>query len=186
MIRTYLYKLIYSSNRVYFFLRLIFIFAILKYSYLFLVAITTPGGIIPFQLSPTINPILNMVQLNQWVVGKLLLLSGYEIRFTTMGVGIKESFGVWIEFPCLGIQVSYAFISLIVAYPGKDKWKHIIIGLFIFQLVNFIRIYLIILAGHQIPNINIGNAHLIYNCIVYSIMLYLFYRYTQKQTELTT
>ncbi len=172
----------WKSDRWYFFLlRFILIFTFLKYTYLFLVAISTPGGVIPLSLAKVYNPIYLLIQLNQWVVGHLLQsINGFVVRTGNMTIGIEHGFGVWIDFPCLGIQVSYALIALLMAYPGKNKLIWIVAGLLGIQCINFIRIYGIIVVGHyyHYPKL-IDTAHLIYNLIVYCALLFYFYRYTK-------
>ena len=120
-----------------------------------------------------------ILDLLKYPISWLLQLIGYDTRMYLTGVGILHGPGAQIAFPCLGIGIMITYVSLILAYPGKNKLLYLISGILLVHVLNIFRIFSIILIQLSSKN-SFEMAHTVFNLLAYSGILLLFYRYTRK------
>lgn len=120
------------------------------------------------------------------VVGtaKGLSLLGYDSFVSGWIVGIKGQGAVSVQTPCLGINVCLVFLGLIIAYPSAYKWwqksLYLLLGVFIIQFVNLLRMIAMVLVVSYRYELPIEH-HDLFNMVIYSIIFGLFYWFINRK-----
>ncbi len=111
---------------------------------------------------------------------KVILSSlGYHVYHSYNFITVDGS-SVQIAFPCLGVEMMIAIVSLITAYPnGTHKIKAIILGILLIHIINIFRVSGLVLVGLY----NLGTVkqmHDYYNTMVYIFAIIYFLVYMSK------
>jgi exosortase/archaeosortase family protein len=128
------------------------------------------------------SPFLAKYSLIQLILDSLIYPSKFIINFlgfetitNSNTLWLQNGPGVLIDFPCLGVGMMITWLSLIAAYPnGKHKLITIILGLASIHTLNIVRIISLVFIQKHYANHNI-NHHDIFNYVVYSLIMIMFY-----------
>lgn len=164
---------------MFFMIRLLLIYTVLKLCFLGYVGLIDPKGDYHSPFLAEYSLIKLILDGIIYPVVFLLQLLGYETRQGYNTVGILDANGVFIEFPCLGVEIMIALVSLIWGYPGgKKKILYTFFGVLGVHIINIIRVLAIILTNHN--NMNMMDiSHDLYNFISYGFVLLIFYIWMQ-------
>ena len=175
---------------LFFLVRLIGLFLVLFYSTEFIIAITAPGGSF---YSPLAD---RFFDLDQWFSdflrgagGVLVNLTGYSTEVTGNRLVIADTSAVIMGYTCLGFGVLSTWVALILAYPDRKqnqlKWKFLLGGIAGIILLNILRIALLAVIWHQLPNsAREVDHHLIFNLVVYGCIFLGFRKYVKSREKL--
>ncbi len=126
---------------------------------------------------------------NSWI--RVVLLYASKFVFDAMGYNseiinnyrlyVHEMAYVGVGNYCLGIQLWLFFVTLICSYPGNWKRKMIIsfIGVMLINVLNVLRIVLLVFAVKHYPENIQFNHDYVFNISVY-ILTFLIWRYIIK------
>ena len=138
---------------------------------------------------PFYSPFLHSYSLLQLVLNLiifptkfLLELLGYHTRFTADTIGILGGNGVHIAYPCLGIELMIAFLSLFFAFPGIKKIPYLILGIIGIHCLNIVRVFSIILFNKSFPQV-VDLTHTLFNLCSYVLIFSLFYFWYKKYSK---
>ena len=140
------------------------------------------GGVIHSSILGSFSPIewLRHLLLNN--TKAILEILGYKPYLYGWVVG-ADGGGIVIETPCLGINVCFVFITLIIAFPSKIKWFlkafYIIIGVLLIQAFNLARMVGMVFVVKNKYHLPIEH-HDLFNIIIYLLVIILFYYYVNK------
>jgi len=98
---------------------------------------------------------------------------------------IEGSLGFEVGLPCVGIGLTYAYISLIVSYPGLLKYKLLFlpIGIFSIYFLNVIRVVQLVISDHNNSLIPNQNLHDIFNFFIYALVFLLWILWVKLETK---
>lgn len=120
------------------------------------------------------NPLLHASKKIIEFLGHPAILHGWV-------VGIDGGGAVRVETPCIGINVCFAFIILVLSYPSHLHWGYktlfLFAGLFIIQLLNLVRIVGMVFVIHNRYALPMEH-HDLYNLIIYITIFGMFYLFT--------
>jgi exosortase/archaeosortase family protein len=115
----------------------------------------------------------------------LLEALGYPAVIHGWLVGISGGF-VRLETPCLGINVCFVFISLVLAFPSPIKWTYkilyVILGVLLIQFLNIWRIAGMVFVTKNKYHLPIEH-HDLFNLIIYIVVFMLFYYFISLSTN---
>jgi len=102
----------------------------------------------------------------------LLESFGYDIINTKEALMIVGSVGILVGYPCVGIGLTYSYCALIIAYPGKLKFKLLFlpIGVIGIYLLNVTRIVRLTISEYKGSIISTENQHDLFNFLIYSFV----------------
>jgi exosortase/archaeosortase family protein len=120
---------------------------------------------------------------------------GYFVSTVQYYIYLPETdYKIILYIPCLGISLTYIYISLIVAFPETviKKIKYIIAGIVLIQILNILRLYglCLLLSRDQsgqnylfkiTSNIVVSHES-IFNWAVIILIFLIFIRFTKKLT----
>lgn len=188
--------LLHPSQKVLiiFLIKLLIIYTVLDFLYYGYVGLVDPKG--TYDLSQTLigryNFINGITTATTYPVSGLLNLFGYSTYQYDNVVGIKNYSGIRILFPCLGIKMWIAFISLIAAYPTRQKLKvklgYIVVGIGIIHFCNIIRMSLLTLSSRYYGSEPLHDKifqrhHDIFNLVVGAVVLIMFYIWVKRYNK---
>jgi exosortase/archaeosortase family protein len=113
----------------------------------------------------------------------VLELLGYETRRTSIAVLRIGRHGISLNDACLGYGLMSFWIAFVVSDigPFKKKVKWLLIGLISLNIINVLRVCLIILAGHhkwvELPTID---HHMMFNIAAYILIFIMIYFYSKN------
>jgi len=120
-------------------------------------------------------------------INKLLLESlGYSIFTKSDLIGIDGSSGLIVSAPCNGLSLFVLFAGFIIAYPGnlKSKLWFIPLGLLIIDILNIIRILLLIIIVKYSPEWLEFNHSYTFTLIMYLIIFLMWMKFAGKVRKL--
>jgi exosortase/archaeosortase family protein len=167
---------------IYFIARLFFVclfFVTLKLLYNFF---ADSHGILQLPFIEPYSPIETLRNFLLNISRYLLHLFGYDTFLNGWVLGIKNGGAIQLETPCLGINICFAFIALMTAYPSGLKWHYkaliIIAGTLLIQGLNIMRIIGMIFVVHYRYSLPV-EQHDLFNMIVYLVIFFMFYSFIQ-------
>jgi exosortase/archaeosortase family protein len=152
----------------------LFIFYSLKYSFLAYVGFLDPKGAYSLPLLEKFSLIQGILNLLVYPAGFLLNLLGFDTILTYNSVKIAGAGAVRIAFPCMGTEIMFSLIALILAYPGRNKSIYIIAGVVGIHIINIIRVTGLALLRHLDSSMELP-GHDVFNFICYTFIIVLFY-----------
>jgi len=163
-----------------FFTLLIFYF--LKYSFFAYVGLLDPKGNYSLPFLEKFNLIQGILYLLVYPAGLLLNIIGFDTILTNNSVKIVGSGAVRIAFPCLGMEIIFSLMALILAYPGRNKKLYLIAGIVGVHFINIIRITGLTLLRHFDTTMKFP-GHDVFNFICYTFILLLFYWWVKNYSS---
>lgn len=115
----------------------------------------------------------------------LLDVFGYAYVSSYRSVAVIGTPGVIIDNPCVGFGLTYAFLALIVSYPGKAGTKlwFFLAGSFVILSANALRIFFIVTSKKVELGVRPIEQHDLFNNLIYIlifIMWALWVKYINK------
>ena len=97
-------------------------------------------------------------------------------------VGIDGTHGVFISDNCAGISLMALFAGFIIAYPGKPKYKLLLIpfGILTIHIINILRIVGLCLMAKHTPGLFELNHHYTFTIVVYAYIFLLWVIWVNK------
>ncbi|GAL84041.1 hypothetical protein CHU_0844 [Sporocytophaga myxococcoides] len=158
------------------------IFFSLKYTFYAYVGLLDPRGDYSLPFLEKFSLIQGILYLLVYPAGYLLSLLGFDTILTYNSVKVVGSGAVRIAFPCMGIEIMFSFIALILAYPGRNKIKYLIAGVIGIHIINILRITGLALLRHLNPNMQLP-GHDVFNFICYTFIIVLFYWWVKNYSS---
>lgn len=158
------------------------IFYSLKYSFDAYVGLLDPKGKYSLPILEKFSLVQGILYLLVYPAGFLLNLLGFDTILTYNSVKIAGAGAVRIAFPCMGVEIMFSIIALILAYPGRNKKIYLIAGVSGVHIINIIRVTGLALlrhldAGMQFP------GHDVFNFICYTFIIVLFYLWVKNYSS---
>lgn len=150
------------------------IFYLLKYSFYAYVGLLDPQGEYSLPFLAKFSLIQGILYLLVYPAGFLLNLLGFDTILTYNSVKIAGAGAVRIAFPCMGIEIMFSLIALILAYPGRNKGIYLIAGVVGIHIINIFRVTGLALLRHLDSNMKLP-GHDVFNFICYTFIIVLFY-----------
>ena len=174
-----------------FLLKLVIIFLIFDYFFLFLIGASVKGGIyIPLLEKYNIIHLIRDTFLHS--AGLIISLFGYSYTITRDLLSIHGGSGVILGYSCYGFSITSMFLALILAYPRpiRTKWLTLVVGLLTIFILNVFRIagLAIIYTKSSQPSLRNIDHHMVFNIIVYLVIFGIYYWYvnSNQSEELST
>ncbi|MFN3405083.1 MAG: exosortase/archaeosortase family protein [Cytophagaceae bacterium] len=113
----------------------------------------------------------------------ILYIFGFETTSTSDQVSIVGYRAVHIAYPCMGVEMMIALMSLIMAYPrGKKKLISICSGILIIHSLNIIRVTVLVFTGY-LQYSHSRTTHDLFNFFLYAVVFLYFIRWVKKQNK---
>lgn len=158
------------------------IFYSLKYSFYAYVGLLDPKGEYSLPILEKFSLIQGILYLLVYPAGFLLNLLDFDTILTYNSVKIAGSGAVRIAFPCMGVEIMFSLIALILAYPGRNKRIYLIAGVLGVHTINIIRVTGLALLRHLDPNMKLP-GHDVFNFICYTFIIVLFYWWVKNYSS---
>jgi len=175
-----------AKKILFFMLRLLVVFFIFDFFFLFLIGAPVKGGIYwalleKYNLAEMFR---DMLLLGGGMVAKLF---GYECAIAGNRLAIAGGSGVIVGYSCYGFSVVSLYAALIVAYPQRARIKAVYLaaGLISIIALNMLRIggLAIIFTKANREELVALDHHLIFNIIVYALIFAIFYKFVNVNPQ---
>jgi len=117
-------------------------------------------------------------------VGFVMELFGYETYYSRIGIHLNNGLIVFIQFPCLALQIMIAFTALMLAFKAPYRWWYLIGGLLMVQFLNVGRMLAIFYFWINGSRPTAELVHGWFNYFAYACILLLFYIYIRGNKKL--
>jgi len=158
------------------------VFYALKYAFLAYVGLLEPGGNYFLPILQNFSLIQGILNLLIYPSKFILALLGFDTVTTYNSIKIVGSGGVRIAFPCLGMEIIFSLMALIIAYPGKNKKRYLICGVLGIHCINIVRVTGLTLLKYYDPGIKFP-GHDVFNLICYSFIILIFYWWVKNHSS---
>jgi exosortase/archaeosortase family protein len=104
-----------------------------------------------------------------------LEILGYEVVNNYRSVAILGSYGVVIGNHCVGFGLTFAFVALIISYPGpwRKKLWFVPLGVALIMLSNIIRVMTLAISTYNKGGFVDLNQHDFFNYVIYALIFVL-------------
>jgi exosortase/archaeosortase family protein len=162
------------------------LFLLFYYFNLFFIGITGEGGMF---YSAFLDRNLNYIRWLRlallYICSGLLELFGYETIIYPTRLKLVGGVSVGLVYTCLAYGVMSFYAAFVIAWPKpfRDKWKMLLGGLMVINILNVLRICAVLLVYSYYSRkggIDIDH-HVIFNIIVYVIIIAMIYRWINKK-----
>jgi exosortase/archaeosortase family protein len=112
-------------------------------------------------------------------------LFNYNVVNSKDFIMIEGSVGFEVGLPCVGIGLTYSYVSLIISYPGLLKYKlfFLPLGIFSIYFLNVIRVVQLVIADHNNSRIPNQNLHDIFNFFIYALVFLLWIIWVKLESK---
>ena len=168
-----------------FIVKLMALFFLFDYFFLFLISAQAPGGDF---YTPLIANHLNFVHwFEQFLLnsgGHFAMLFGYEYSIFGKKMILNQGSGVILGFSCIGFSIMSFYLAFILAFPAtlKNKIIYGIGGLAVIISLNIMRIggLAVIYSRLNYEEVREVHHHAVFNAIVYIVIFIIFIFYTRN------
>lgn len=130
------------------------------------------------------NGVIDKLLISHLVTTTSLVLKAMGFTVFTEGrlIGLVDSSGLIVNQPCDGLSLFVLFTGFIMAYPGKlgSKFIFIPIGLIIIDLVNIVRIIVLVIIVKYSPQSLEFNHSYTFTLIMYVIIFLMWVGWIRK------
>jgi len=114
----------------------------------------------------------SIVRMSSYILENIFNFSVINSKSSIM---IEGSIGVIVGYPCIGVGLTFSFVSLVIAYPGKfkNKLRLLPIGILGIFLLNIVRVIYLVLLVNKNSELDIYNQHDLFNFIIYTFVFLL-------------
>ncbi|WP_028981487.1 exosortase/archaeosortase family protein [Sporocytophaga myxococcoides] len=158
------------------------IFYSLKYIFYAYIGLLDPKGDYSLPILEKFNLIQGILNLLVYPSAFLLNLMGFDTILTYNSVKIAGAGAVRIAFPCMGFEIIFSLIALMLAYPGRNKKIYLIAGVIGIHIINILRITGLALLRHLDSNMEFP-GHDVFNSIAYTFIIVLFYWWVKNYSS---
>jgi exosortase/archaeosortase family protein len=149
------------------------------------IGVTSPGGTYWPWLDEHFNYIRAWRNYDLQTTSKALQLLGHQVKVNWNSIVVPGYSGFKLVYSCLGYGIMCFFLAFILAYPKdwKSKLFIMVIGLSLIQLLNLLRFMVIALYWNKTSNNNWPDHHMIWNTIIYLVIISLLYLWTKPKNH---
>ena len=152
------------------------IYLLLYLSVTFYIGLTAEGG---FAYSPWIEENLNFVDGLRYFLLRtsqmILEAIGYDTYRGEYTLGIRDQGGIRLVYKCLGFELTFGYIALVLAYPfqGIRTWLYLVFGIILIQFLNVVRIFWLTIQFTKQDNLafEVIDHHDLFNIVVVLVLL---------------
>lgn len=160
------------------------IYCTLYYLFLGYVALDDDKGSFYSPFIHKYSLIQGLTDLLKHQTGFVMDLFGYETYYSIIGIHLNNGLIIFIQFPCLGLQVMIAFTALMLSFHAPHRWWYLTGGLVMVHLLNVGRMLAIFYFWIHGSRPTAELIHNGFNYFAYACILLLFYIYTRGNNKL--
>ncbi|MFN3405690.1 MAG: hypothetical protein ACK40G_16455 [Cytophagaceae bacterium] len=159
-----------------FFVKALLLFFVLKFIYSGYNASVTPTSKYFISESFAKYSLIEILRKGLVVPASFIIsLFGFDVTNNGYSVFISGYQVLKVNNSCLGIEIIFAYVSLIIAYPSyPSRIKNIIIGIGIIYLLNILRMVVVGICFYK--SVSMGRLnHDVFNVLSYAFIIIYFY-----------